>query len=220
MSIEPRLKKEAKRDLDVFIGLIKENFPDLTISSHIMKGETISVITKVFDQHKADLVVVSSVGEHEDKNLFMASTTGGLIKQTHVPVLVVPITATYSPIKEILFAVKNTTVYDASIVNSLLKIKEDFNANTNLVKVILPESPDATAKECDLKEMADSYEEVSGDTVFESVQTYMDNNDTNLLTVIRRKRGFFERIFSSASTPQYIFDSKIPMLVLHGELDS
>jgi len=219
-SIEPRIIEEANRDLAIFQNIIEENFPDLTISSHINKGETISVITKVFEQYNADLVVVSSVGEHEDKNLFMASTTGSLIKSTNVPVLVIPITATYTPIKEILFAVKNTTVYDESIVNSLVKIKDDFNANTNLVKVILPESPAYTAKECDLKEIADSYGEVSGETVFESVKSYMDNNETNLLTVIRRKRGFFERIFSSSSTPQYIFDSKIPMLVLHGELDA
>lgn len=219
MSIEPRIVEEANRDIDVFEKMVQETHPDLQISSHVLKGETLTVITRVYEQFKADLVVVSSVGEHEDKNLFMASTTGGLIKSTAVPVLVVPTSAVYRPIKEILFAVKNTTVYDASIVESLVKIKEDFKANTHLVKAILPNTPDLTSKECDLKEIADDYEEVNGETVFESVQNYLETHQIDLLTVIRRKRGFFERVFTSASTPQYIFDSKIPMLVLHGEVD-
>ena len=217
-SIEPRLVEDATRDLNDFISIIREDFPDLKIESKIIKGETLKVIDRTFKQFDSDLVVVASVGEHEVKNIFMSSVTGGLIKLSDLPVLVIPKNAFYTPFKEILFAVKNTSVYDVSVVEALQKVRGDLGATVHLCKAIAPEASDLDEKECQLKDKFDDYEEIEGKGVFEVVQDYLNSRDIQMLTVIRRKRGFFERALSNTVTPDFIFEFHIPMLVLHGEL--
>ena len=53
-------------------------------------------------------------------------------------------------------------------------------------------------------------------TVFQGVLEHLHEEDPDMLCVIRRKRGFFQKLWQDDRVKKIDFDSNIPLLVLKG----
>ena len=54
-------------------------------------------------------------------------------------------------------------------------------------------------------------------TVFQGVLEFLHDEDPDLICVIRRKRGFFKKLWEENRVMRVNFDSKVPLLVLKGD---
>ena len=54
-------------------------------------------------------------------------------------------------------------------------------------------------------------------TVFQGVLEFLHDQNPDLICVIRRKRGFFKKLWEENRVMRVNFDSKVPLLVLKGD---
>ena len=60
-----------------------------------------------------------------------------------------------------------------------------------------------------------AYEElILNSNVNKTITEYIQNNDCDLLCMIRREKDFFQNFFESSITKKQAYDSEIPLLIL------
>ena len=99
----------------------------------------------------------------------------------------------------------------------LAKIQETFNSKISLLQVKTPkfDAADLEINET-LQSMVDRYIQTRNATVFQGVLEFWHDEDPDMLCVIRRKRGFFKKLWQEDRVKKIDFDSNIPLLVLKG----
>ena len=98
-----------------------------------------------------------------------------------------------------------------SILNKYSKSKLD------LIQIITPDCSDSEKEVSeDLKTIASTFKTSENATVFQGVLEHLHTTEPDLLCVIRRKRGFFTKLWQEDAVKKRDFESRIPLLVLKG----
>ena len=74
-----------------------------------------------------------------------------------------------------------------------------------------------TQIDADLQAMMSSYTETENATVFQGVLEHFQSHNPDILCVIRRKRGFFQKLWEKNTVLKKEFHTTRPLLVLRGE---
>ena len=200
------------------VSEIRENYPGLELEEIIENEPAAETILKAADQHSPEFIIVGTQGVHESREIFIGDTTGSLIKFGKAPVLAIPSGTTFKPYRHILFAVKNPYVASKQVLDPFLVLLESNGSNVDLLHVTRDSMPD-------LSRFPDPYlitphthniRTAESDNIYHSVQDYLEERDADLLVVINRLRGFFEGLFAQSATSTKMFNSRLPILVLHG----
>ena len=85
-----------------------------------------------------DLIIASTKNDGADEHVFLGKITGNIIKDTKVPVLIVPGETSFKPIKKILMTIKSGSIKSVSTLDLLIKIKNTFSSTINLLQVKTP----------------------------------------------------------------------------------
>ena len=164
-----------------------------------------------------DLIIASTKNDGADETIFVGKITGNIIKDTKVPVLIVPSKVTFKPMKKILMTIKSGSINSVSTLDLLIKIKEKFGATINLLQV---KTPKLEAKDLELNETLESHINnlvpTNNATVYQGVLEFLHEENPDMICVIRRKRGFFKKLWEDDRVKKVDFESKIPLLVLKG----
>lgn len=206
-----------------------KNFLDDLIKSVDKKGVVIRKVSfksyDTFDSindfcslNAVDLIITSTKNDHSSKNIFLGKVTGKMVKDLLTPVLIVPPTASFRPIKKVLLAIKRGKIKSAKTLDILLKIKNNFRAEINLIQVKTPKMEDSKLKlNSALESMINNASLTENATVFQGVLEFIRVEDPDIICVIRRKRGFFKKLWEDDKVNKIDFESKIPLLVLKGK---
>ena len=198
--------------------LTKVNRKDVKIVTSTLKGhsivDTLKQLTKLL---KIDLIISSTKNDGADDTLFLGKITGNIIKDTDVPMLIIPAEVKFKPIKKILMTLKSGSIKAVSTLDLLVKIQGTFNAKINLLQVKTPKL-DAADLELNktLESLIDKLIPTKNATVYQGVLEFLHEEDPDMLCVIRRKRGFFKKLWENDRVKKVDFDSNIPLLVLKG----
>lgn len=212
-NIMERDSKEILRD-----HLSKVNIKKVEIITSTLKGysviDTLKQLNKLLN---IDLIIASSKNDVADETIFLGKITGNIIKDTKVPVLIVPAGVTFKPIKKILMTIKSGSIKSLTTLDVLEKIKNTFNSKINLLQV---KTPKLDARDLELNEKLESLINklipTKNATVYQGVLEFLREEDPDMLCVIRRKRGFFKKLWENDRVKKIDFDSHIPLLVLKG----
>ncbi len=183
----------------------------------VFEEELLEAIPKFNLKHSIDLLVLGAEVHDIKEPCFLGETTGGLVKKTEIPVLIIPQMYTFKPIHKILMAVKSGTVKKKNSLTPIKEILSTFGSEVKLLQVKtaeqLPEDSEFTK---DLGEIVSTYKSTDNATLFQGVLEHLNENYPNLLCVFRRKRGFFAKLWEKNTVLKKDFDSRIPLLVLRG----
>ena len=200
------------------VSKIREEFPKLELEESVVKATSTEAILWAAEKYTPWFTVVGTQGVHESGDIFIGETTGALIKFGRAPVLAIPSGTNFKPYRQILFAVKNPYVASKQVLDPFLALLESDGSNVDLLHVTRDSMPD-------LSRFPDPYlitphthtcHTAESDNIYQSVQNYLMERDADLLVVISRLRGFFEGIFAQSATSARMFNSRLPILVLHG----
>jgi nucleotide-binding universal stress UspA family protein len=184
-----------------------------TLKGH-SESDTLKQLIKLLD---IDMIIASPKNDGADESTFIGKTTGNIIKDTKVPVLIVPADVKFKPLKKILMTIKSGSIKSVSTLEVLISIKEHFDSNINLLQV---KTPKLDSKDLELNQTLESLVEgriqTRNATVFQGVLEHLHEEDPDMLCVIRRKRGFFKKLWQDDRVKKIDFDSNIPLLVLKG----
>ncbi len=184
-----------------------------TLKGH-SESDTLKQLIKLLE---IDMIIASTKNDGADESVFIGKITGSIIKDTKVPVLIIPAESSFRPIKKILMTVKSGSIKSVSTLDVLISIQKHFGAKINLLQV---KTPKLDSKDLELNKTLESLVEnqiqTRNATVFQGVLEHLHEEDPDMLCVIRRKRGFFQKLWQDDRVKKIDFDSNIPLLVLKG----
>ncbi|MEQ6124981.1 universal stress protein [Pseudotenacibaculum sp. MALMAid0570] len=214
-NVDEFMAKETQLYLRSTVNSVDRKNIDIKIAA--AKGGAIESINAIKNEIGIDLVVVGPRSNSIKEEVFLGNTSGSIVKQTDIPVLVVPEGYKFQPFSTALTAFKSGILKKEGMLTPLLDIKKAFNTSVNLLLVKTPEykEEDLVIDEALLaiKSTLNTTENV---TTFQGVLEHFQSNNPDLLCVFRRKRGFFKKLWEKNTVLKSEFHCTIPLLVLSG----
>lgn len=216
INVDAILERDSKEILKNHLEQIDDK--GVKIISSTLKGHSVSdTLIQLIELLEIDLIISSSKNNGTDEEVFIGKTTGVMIKDTSTPVLVIPEDVQFKPVKKIMMAIKSGAIRSVETLNVLRDIQGKFNAKINLLQVKTPKLED---KDLELNEqlgdMIKDRIQTRNATIFQGVLEFLHEQDPDMLCVIKRKRGFFKRLWEEDRVKKIDFESTIPLLVLKG----
>ena len=210
------LLEESNRILEDYMSQLEKN--DVEIFTSSVRGhDVLESLKQIIKNNEIDLIISSAKNDDSDQAYFIGKITGGLIKDTTTPVLIIPKKYAFKPIRKILMTVKSGTIKSVTTLDPLQVIQKKYNSTINLLQVKTPKfkSEDVELNDT-LKGMIAKQISTRNATVYHGVLEFLHEENPDMLCVIRRKRGFFAKLWENDRIKKVDFESIIPLLVLKG----
>lgn len=192
-------------------------FSNVDLKFFIKEGMLSFVLPTFIEEEEIDFVVMGSTGNTGFDKVIFGSNTMNAIRSLKIPVLSIPNGYKYKQIQNIGF----TTIFedkDRKALDYLLEIAFRYKAKLHCLHVSKDETYDVPT----LNHWKEYYKDDSVDfsiyVADESVDAVLDFIKTekiDLLTVVSRNKGFFEKLFSSSFTKKILSQNVIPLFVFH-----
>lgn len=208
--------EDNQAQLDEVLSRVETNGVDVIAKP--IKGDPFEGIARVSKQLHIDLIIVSPQSVEIKDEVYLGSTTGKLVKQTDIPMLIVPRDYLFRKADTILLAVKRTVFEKENVLNPLENLLELFSAKLNVLRVITPDvAGEEHQMDEELKSMTTGYSETENATIYQGVLEHFQSHQPDILCVLRRKRGFFKKLAEKNSVLKKDFYTSRPLLILCGK---
>lgn len=185
----------------------------------VLEGTIEKEIRTEAESAHPDLVITGTHGGSGFKDLFQASHTWKIIKQSNTPILSIPKDALLTDIKKIVFATENR---DGEIpgIEFLIKMAKQFDAEVTMLHITNHENTKESEIKLVEKFNADiqnktTYEKLNfkllyAKSIIEGINDYCISNNADWLVMSHSKPFVFEKIKSN--TKEMSIQSKTPLL--------
>lgn len=215
-SIDSILIKEATNEMDSLIRIMEEKAPEVVFKTKMAKNYAVSAISELGNSGRYDMIVMGTKGVSGLKEVFMGSIAGGVVSKSSIPVIVVPLDYKLKSIENVVFAVGDDDIKDASVLKALKDIVSYHNSKLEILNVSkngLPNFKDTISAVKDLNPEI-TQKEPKGD-LNKQLNVHINNNDVDLLCLLRSKKDFLDRLFSGSVTLKQTFNSSVPILIMY-----
>jgi len=187
IKIDHILERESLEFLKSHVNAIDAKGVDVVVKT--FKGKLVDTIQLISNKLDIDLIILEPRTNSIKDEVYLGKTSGKIIKQTNIPALIVPEKYKFKPINSILMAIKSATKHKA----------EDFEVDEALSSLVSKTTETVNA------------------TTFQGVLEHYSTHNPDLLCVVRRKRGFFKKLWEKNNILRKDFYiSNSPVLVLSG----
>jgi len=215
MKVDHILERESLAFLKSHVANVDTKGVEVIVKT--FKGKLIDTLELVCQAADIDLILIEPRTTSIKDEVFLGETSGKIIKRTNIPALIVPEGYTYKPVGSVLMALKSAIVKKDSALTPLKEIQNHFKAKINL---LLVKTPFHNEGDFDVnKELASMVEDIiytDNPTTYQGVLEHYKTNDPDLLCVVRRKRGFFTKLWENNTILKKEFYTTLPVLVLGG----
>lgn len=210
------LERESREFLNSHIAKIDTK--GVEVVTRTLKGELVDTIETLCVNADIDLILLEPRINSVRDEVYLGKTSGKIIKQTHIPALIVPEGYKFRPIIYILMALKSAIIKKETALVPLMDIKNQFKSIVNLLLVKTPFHNEGDFDvNAALSKLITNTTETENATTFQGVLEHYKDNDPDLLCVVRRKRGFFSKLWEKNTILKKDFQSNtLPVLVLSG----
>ena len=210
------IHEESEAQLEKIIDAVDTG--DVNVVARAIKGDPFEGLARTAKQLEVDLMIVSPQSVDRQDEVFLGSVTGKIIKQTDIPVLVLPRDYIFRKVEVILMAVKSGKINKEGLLDPLRAMLQLFSAKLNVLHVLTPDTTDEDkAHDSELKELQSSCKTTENATIYQGVLEHFQSNNPDMLCVIRRKRGFFKKLWETSAVMKKDFYTSKPLLILSGQ---
>jgi len=185
------------------------------------EGAAVPAILEQIKKHPDPLIVVGKSGMGGMFNNWFGSTSLGLVKASHIPVLVIPESINFKPFQKIMLAAEIQIDSPLEGLNVLVQIGTKCKSSIDVVRVLKPNvtivdelsfrSGRLAGK---LTGLTWNYAFPRGEQVFETINEFALNNDADLIAIIPQHHNFLHKIFNKSESKKLIQYTHIPLLLL------
>ena len=216
--LERQLVSDAEAELENWVARAKNKLHDPeAVTAKVVKGNVVERIETIAKQVEADLIVVSAKGEGDKGDKYLGKVSGGIVKTTNIPTLIIPITYRFKPVKNVVFSVKYKRIASAQVVKPLIEIAKKFESSVALVHVKTPDYDPSRGENLYLNDLTFKPFTMEGEFIYDATKRFIEDHPIDMLVAIRRKRGFFKNIIFNNGTKKKTFNSYVPFLILQGK---
>jgi nucleotide-binding universal stress UspA family protein len=216
--IREYLKEDAERSLADNIRSFKNLiFGKTILHGRAFDGNLIDAICSIANNEDFDMVVMGTQGASGLKEIFFGSDTSAVMQQIRIPILAIPNSFAYRPIKDVTFAVDSGIVADDEVFHPLLKLVKAYKSNIEILhldkeKMVVGYDPEIGIS---LGSIPHSFHRISrANDVNGIINLFVFEENSDLLCMIRRERDFWSNLFHRSVTTREVFDSPVPLLIL------
>ncbi len=200
---------------------------DVVITTELYNGKIVDSILTASHEHRADLIVMGTLGATGIKKLFFGTKAAAVINESLIPVITIPYGYKKPALKKIVMAV-NDRKQSPKIFEPVFKLRKLYDAKlktvvftekNNKAKMIHHEKvADHIKKRLEAQFPGDAIESVhiNGTDFHETVQDYVEKQKTDLLVMLTHQRTFMQNLFKLSMTRQMAYHNNIPLLSLKG----
>jgi nucleotide-binding universal stress UspA family protein len=183
-----------------------------------IKGDPFEAVSRLSKLLDIDLVILPPQSVDKKAELYLGSVTGKIVKQTDIPVLIVPKDYLFRKVETILLAFKRGQFEKENVLKPLTDMAALFHAQIKLLHVKTPDVVNDTAPlDKALLALNSTVTETENATVFQGVLEHFQSQHPDMLCVLRRKRGFFQKLWEKNSILKKEFHTSKPLLILRGQ---
>jgi nucleotide-binding universal stress UspA family protein len=210
------IKEDIENRLEEVLAQVDKK--DVTVIDHPIKGGMLETVAR-FNKHvPIDLMVLSPKSNSIREEVYLGRTTGKLVKNTNIPILIVPEGDTFKGPKSILMAFKDGKFKDKRVIEPLKKFLIHFGADVQLLHVTTPYSTEDMKYVSEkLQKLQSSYIKSENATTFQGVLEHFQSHNPDMLCVVRRERGFFKKLWEKNVVLKKEFYTSKPLLVLSAQ---
>jgi len=207
------LREESESNIQSVMSQV--DFKDVSVVAHPIKGGITEGIAR-FNKHvPIDLMVLSPRSNSIREEVFLGNTSGKLLKTTDIPILVVPEGAVFKQPSSMLMAFKNGTFENKKALEPVKQYIKHFGTEVHLLHVETPDSTEEMKNVSErLSKLQSTYDKVENATTFQAVLEHFKDYEPDMLCVVRRKRGFFKKLWEKNVVLKKEFHTSKPLLVL------
>ncbi|WP_298300775.1 universal stress protein [Hydrotalea sp.] len=179
-------------------------------------------IQSVCERMPIDVIIMGITGgDAIEENLF-GSNTIQVAKNVTVPVIIVPKYAPLKPIEKILFLCDFEKVVETTPVQPIIRLLDATKAAFHVLNIdknnshFTPETPHESLMLHNLfHQYNPQYHFVDGDDFMETANSFVKENNIDLIVSIPKRHGLFETLFKRSHTKMMAFHSIVPLMVVH-----
>lgn len=222
--------EEVKRSSVERLEELKKNLVILTsgkiqIYSESRLGEPIEELEAICKSLDPMAVIMGSHGTTGFERMIMGSTTLNAIKHIKCPVIVIPPGTTYNGIRKIGLACDFKNVVQSTPVEYIKNLVKEFGADLYVLNVQdkkededdwqEPPTMDTVYLDSMLEEVRPNYVQLTGKNVVDSITSFAENNNLDLVMVIPKKHRFIDSLFHKSQSKELITHAHIPIVSIH-----
>lgn len=216
-NVDEFLERESNLYMRAVISSVDVKNVDVKLIS--AKGNVLESITSVDKELGVDLIVMGPKSNSIKDEVFLGSTSGSVLKQTDIPMLIVPDAYTFKPFTTVLTAFKSGVINTENVMYPLQQFVNKFSPKVNLLLVKTPGHTDNDlVLDNELEAIKSSLTITENATTFQGVLERFQSHNPDLLCVFRRKRGFFKKLWEKNTILKEEFHCNVPLLVLRGKM--
>ena len=221
VDITEHLARASREGLDAFQLKLLNVLPnkDLRVDYESEHGRLDRVVQNYGRRANIpELVVMGTQGATGMKAVLMGTKTADVIKHSGLPVLAIPEEARYTGLKRIVLADDGGEV-DPKVLDILIQIVMHTNAELIVTRVVNEKTKvDDPAKANGiidaLHDVPHTTVHLSGVDVMNELNEEVVRSNADLLALVHRERGVFDRLFRRSIASKLVMHSRTPMLVL------
>jgi nucleotide-binding universal stress UspA family protein len=170
-----------------------------------------------------DAIIMGTTGEQSVLDRLFGSVSSAVAQRAGCPVVLIPASAAFEPIHQILYGSKMIAA-EPQMMQKLLVFNTVLNAHLHFVYVNTGEDHQTEAEKEAIfaslhqhGEPAFSFDitEIEGKTVAVALNEYVLENKIDLVVLATKKRSLLEDIFHKSQTRQLLRVATLPLMVLH-----
>jgi nucleotide-binding universal stress UspA family protein len=166
---------------------------------------------------KADLIVAGMRGAGVIKET-IGSTATKLMHSSPIPVLIVPDKSTYSRPDNIVFATDGKDIKQESI-ELLRQMAFQFQSAIHIIHVypkglLIDKEAIIDTLDSHFIGLLHIYDFIESDFIDDAVENYAKQNEADMLVIMPRRHGLFEKLFTENHSKHLAFHSETPVLAL------
>lgn len=213
-----------KKNVNILRDLATENNlnPD-DIVFLFEEGPLVNSIKKIVASEDIYAIVMGTTGASGISETMIGTNTVDVIKSVNKPVLAIPTEAKFKAIKKVVF----TTLFrdkDKAALQEIVKIGEKIPFEIYCIHVINDTNylPDVLIQSDEWSKLHNNanlefvFLEKNG-TIENTVNKFLDENNIDVLAIVKRNRSFFDKLINSSLSNKFVFHAQIPIWVFHEE---
>lgn len=201
-----------------------ESFPQLKYieyKSYVGFGAIVDIICQTANDESVDAIIMGTEGADSSiEEIFVGTVSEKVSRKAACPVWIVPENVKYSNIEHIGLALDEDSLKNKVDIDLLVKIMGTFNCNLHLVQITNDE--DIPIKENEvhlyyknfLGEREYTFNVFKNNDLEEGIDQFLSEKPIDVLALLYREKGFFERLLEKGLRRKLVFDSNNPILVL------
>lgn len=193
------------------------NFGHIPLKFILEEGNFLYIMRETILEEKIDYVVMGTTGYSDIEKKIFGTNTINAITSLKVPILSIPNHIKFNGIKNIGF----TTIFDDKDKDALYYLSEIASRHNGRV-LCLHVSKDGKYNEQALANWKEEFKDEPVDFLIEvnpepvnAVLKFIQEANLDLLTVVSRNKGFFDKLFSPSVTKKIATKNSVPLFVFH-----